>query len=373
MIVGGAQENTLLTIAGHLNNGHNATLITGPSPGPEGELLKKKGIPDGLNIALCPYLVREISPLNDIRAYFFLRKYFAENHFDIVHTHSSKAGIIARAAAASASVPVTVHTVHGLAFHKFEKSWKNFLYKLAERWAAKKCDKIFAVAQAMIDQCVSAKIANRGKFKVIYSGIELDSYRNCGRERNRIREKFKIPSDAPLVGAVARLFPLKGYEDFLPASAKIAKEINNVHFLIVGDGVMKDDVKKQSEDMGLKFHFAGLVPPEEVPSYVSAMDVLIHLSLREGLPRAVVQAFAAGKPAIAYRLDGSPEVIIGGKTGFLADTGDIDSVAKFAISILRNPQLASSLGTNGQKMVFEKFDWKIMVREIENEYFQLLK
>ena len=150
MIVGGAQENTLFTIVGHIQKGHEVVLITGPSPGPEGELLKNSDFPE-FEIIEVPDLVREMNVKKDYSAYNELKRIFTERKFDVVHTHSSKAGILGRAAAWKVNVPFVTHTVHGQAFHPYEKPWKNFFYISAERWAAKRCHKIYAVAQAMID------------------------------------------------------------------------------------------------------------------------------------------------------------------------------------------------------------------------------
>ncbi len=370
MIVGGAQENTLLTAIGHINNGNKCVLVSGPSPGPEGELLRKKNIPPQLEVIECPYLCREINPVKDILAYFSLRHFFQKRHFDIAHTHSSKAGIIGRAAAKSAAVPVIVHTIHGLPFHKYENPIKNKIYILAERWAAGRCDKIFAVAQAMIEQSIAAKIAERDKFKLVYSGMELERFTE-NKARENIRAKLNIPADAPIVGAVARLFPLKGYEDFLPVAAKIAKHIPRVEFIVVGDGIMRKEIEKQAQELNLKFHFTGLVSPDEVPKYISAMDLLLHLSLREGLPRAAVQALASGIPAITYELDGAPEIVINGKSGFTVTPRNTDEVANYAIKILNDDDLRKRLGEEGKKIVIEKFDWKKMVQTIESEYISI--
>ena len=182
MIVGGAQENTLLTVIDHLRKGHDVTLVTGPSPGPEGKLLEKFDAPP-FDTVVIDDLVRELSPLRDYRAYRALRKYFRREKFQVVHTHSSKAGVIGRAAAWDEFVPFVCHTVHGQAFHAYEKPWKNFIYKAAERWAAKRCGKIYAVAQAMVDQCVEAKIAPKSKYKVVYSGMVLDDFLNSKPDR----------------------------------------------------------------------------------------------------------------------------------------------------------------------------------------------
>ncbi len=368
MIVGGAQENTLLTIKGHLQKGHDVTLVTGPTTGPEGELLKFLDI-KGLMIHEIPSLVREISPINDISTYLTLKKFFLEQKFDVVHTHSSKAGIIGRFASWAAKVPFVVHTVHGQAFHQYEKKWKNLIYIYAERLAARKCHKIYAVAQAMIEQCVCAKIADRSKYMVVYSGMELEPFLNHSGN-SELRRKLGIPENAPIVGSIARLFPLKGYEYFVPAAVEIAKSVPDVFFLIVGDGTLMEKIHKEAKEKKLNFVFAGLVSPKEIPDYCSAMDILMHLSVREGLPRTVVQALASGIPAIGFNLDGTPEVILHGKTGYLANPGDSLESAKFAIELLKNKELAQEMGRNGRNLVKKRFDWKEMSYILEKEYIQ---
>ncbi|MDD5698049.1 MAG: glycosyltransferase family 4 protein [Victivallaceae bacterium] len=373
MIVGGAQENTLLTIVGHIKKGHEVVLITGPSPGPEGELLKNSKFPE-FEIIEVPGLVRELDPVRDCSAYRQLKKIFRERRFDVVHTHSSKAGILGRAAAWSAKVPFIVHTVHGQAFHPYEKFWKNLLYINAERWAAKRCHKIYAVAQAMIEQCVAARIAPRDRYKLVYSGMEICDFLNSVPEPE-LGRKLGIPEKVKVIGAVARLFPLKGYEYFLPAAQAIANVCPDVHFLIVGDGPLRESMTSQIERTGLagRFHFAGLVPPGEVYRYLALTDILIHLSVREGLPRCVVQALASGKPAIGFQLDGTPEVIIDGQTGYCAPPEDVRTVIASAVHLLCNPELARKMGENGRQMVAKKFDWHKMADILEEEYQEHLR
>lgn len=371
MIVGGAQENTLLTALGHLGKGHEVTLVTGPSPGPEGELLKTKDI-SGLRIVVDENLVREINPYRDVSAYFSLKKFFRENSFDVVHTHSSKAGVLGRLAADAAKVPFIVHTVHGQAFHPYEKPWKNFIYKKSEQIAAGHCHKIFAVAQAMVGQCVAAGIAGPDKYKVVYSGIELDPFLKSDADCE-LRKKLGIPDNAPVIGTVARLFPLKGYEDFMPAAEIVSRKHPETCFLIVGDGIMKDSLVSRAESAKMKFFFTGLVAPSEVHKYTALMDVLVHLSLREGLPRAVVQGLASGKPAIGFELDGTPEVIINGKTGFTVKAGDVRGVSGKIIFLLENPEKAKEMGAAGRMMVSGKFDSRKMADMLEEEYIRGLE
>lgn len=372
MIVGGAQENTLLSCRGALEAGHDVTLVTGPSPGPEGELLKRVSCP-GLKIVECPWLVREIAPLSDLKAFLHLKKLFRTELYDVVHTHSSKAGIVGRFAARAAGVPLVVHTIHGLAFHRYEKFWKNLLYIACERAAAPCGKRIYAVAQAMIDQSLAAGVGSPEQYKVVYSGMELDRFLHA-KPDPVLRKKLGIPEDAVVLATLARLFPLKGYEQFLPVAVKLAKELPQIHCLIIGNGTMMEEIREfiRKEGVESRFSFAGLVAPGEVGNYLALASVLVHFSLREGLPRAAVQALASGKPVIAYALDGTPEVVIPGKTGYLLKPGDRAGAEAAIRELVANPALAAELGANGRKLVESRFGWKTMSDTLLKDYAECL-
>ncbi len=374
MIIGGAQENTLLSVIGLADKGHDVVLLTGPTTGPEGRLLEKNVeiLKSRKNIEIVEYpnLVRAINPIKDVKAYFGLKDYFKKSNFDVVHTHSSKAGIIGRAAAWAVGVPFVVHTIHGQAFHRYEKWWKNSLYILLERYASKKCHRILAVAQAMIDQAVENKTAERAKCKVVYSGMDIESFLNAKHDLD-LKKKLGIKPDALIVGTLARLFHLKGYDHIVRIARDAIQQVPNALFLLIGDGILRDRLEKEIAEAGLKEHFvfAGLISPEQIPNYLSIIDVLVHLSLREGLPRSVVQSLASGKPAVAFNLDGTPEVLINGKTGYITEPYEIDKVANYLITLLSRKNLREEMGNNGRELVKHKFDWKTMVRELEFEYY----
>lgn len=371
MIVGGAQENTLLTIVGHLNKGHEVVLITGPTSGTEGNLFKNANLPE-FEIIEIPSLVREINPLKDFQAYRHIKKLCRERGFDVVHTHTSKAGVIGRAAAWHAGVKAVVHTVHGQAFHPYQSKFNNWLYRTAERFAAKRCHRIYAVAQAMIDQCVEANIAPREKYQVVYSGMDIEDFINALPE-SELRAELNIPANVKVVGAIARLFEQKGYEYFIPVARKVLDVHPETHFLIVGDGPMRASIDAEIIKLNMKdkFHFAGLVAPSQVCRYTALMDILLHLSLHEGLPRCVVQALACGKPAVGFALDGTPEVIIPGETGFLASAGSIAEAAEGVNKILNDPALALQMGKNGRQKVAAQFAAQTMCDILETEFLRL--
>jgi glycosyltransferase involved in cell wall biosynthesis len=372
MIVGGAQENTLLTCRDHLEKGHAVTLVTGPTAGPEGKLLQKQPLP-GLEVVEIPHLLRELSPTGDWRAYRELRRLFRSRSFDVVHTHASKAGILGRLAAWRERVPVVVHTVHGQAFHPYQAAWRNWLYIHAERYAARNCHRIYAVAQAMIDQCVAAKVAPPEKYQVVYSGMDMDAFSGARPEPD-LRASLGIPPDALVVGKVARLFELKGHEFLIAAAPTIVEQFPNVRFLLVGDGNLRGELEAEIARLGLSEHFVftGLVPPSDVCRYTALMDVLVHLSLREGLPRTVVQALASAVPAIGFPLDGTPEVLLDGVTGLLCPTGDALAVARAVCDLLGDRERREAMGKAGQDLVLERFSWQRMGDVLEGEYLRLL-
>ncbi len=369
MIVGGAQENTLFSARGLAEAGHTSILVTGPSPGPEGALLKRTGVPAGVRIVECPYLTREISPLNDYRAYRFLRAYFRQEKFDVVHTHSSKAGIIGRFAARAEQVPFVCHTIHGLPFHANEKPWKNKLYIMLEQMAAKKCDMIYAVAQSMIDQALAQNIGRPEQYKVVYSGMELNPFLTA-RRLPELRQELGIPEDAHVLGTVARLFPLKGYEELMEIARDLMEADKSLYFLFVGNGTLMDSLKEQAQQQGIadRIKFAGLVAPSEVYKYIAQMDLLVHFSLREGLPRAAVQALAGGIPVVAYPLDGTPEVVLDGKTGRLCPVSDTQAMCEAIGSLLADPARRLAMGQAGRELIRDKFDWHKMSDILMEEY-----
>jgi glycosyltransferase involved in cell wall biosynthesis len=373
MIVGGAQENTLFTARGHLEHGHKTTLVTGPTIGPEGKLLEKVRVPE-LRVVQIASLTRELSPLTDFQAYRQLKAHFRAERYDVVHTHSSKAGILARLAATHAGIPLVVHTVHGPPFHAYEKAWRNRLYISAEKLAARYCRKIYTVADAMTQLFCDAGIGRPEQYQTVYSGMDLASYLEAKPECD-LRNSLGIPEDALVVGKIARLFDLKGYEYLVEAAPAIVKEHPNVYFLIVGDGLLRQNLEAQFAAAGVREHvvFTGLVPPDHIPRYTALMDVLVHLSLREGLPRTVVQALAAAVPAVGFPLDGTPEAILDGKTGYLCEVRNSEAVAKAVNRLLRSPQLRKELGDAGREHVRENWDWHTMVDTLEADYERELK
>ncbi len=318
-------------------------------------------------------MVRQVSPLNDWRAMQALRVWMERERPDVVHTHSSKAGILGRMAAKRAGVPIIVHTVHGMSFNRTQKAWMRRAYRDLEAHCARFTDKIVTVADAMADQTVEAEVAPREKCVTIYSGMETERFDPALYDRAAIRRGLGIPADAVVVASVARMFVNKGYEQLIAAMPKIAEQVPNVQFLWIGDGPDRTRYMEQVRAMGLaeRVHLTGLVRPETVPEMLSAADILAHASQWEGLPRVVVQGLLLEKPAVAFDVDGTPEVVIPDRTGVLVKLNDIDGLAAGVVRLASDDRLRAELGRQGREFCLERFDWRRMVDQIDGVYREL--
>jgi len=351
MIIGGAQENTLSNCLDLMNlHGDEVLLVTGPEQGPEGKLLQA-GRAGGLAIETLPPLRRNIQPAMDWQAYQGLKRCIRQYRPDVVHTHSAKAGLLGRAAAWAVRVPVVIHTVHGAPFHPYQSVWARRFFIECERWAARRCHHMISVADAMTDLMVAARVAPREKFTTIYSGMQVEPFQHARQHRQAARQQLGIAEDEIVFGKIARLFPLKGHEYLIDAAEQLVRQVPKSRILLVGDGVLRQQLTDRIAQRGLTEHFVftGLVQPEEVPYYLGAMDVLVHTSLREGLARTLPQALIAGIPVISYDIDGAREVVIPDETGFLLRPLAVQELCEAMLALARDPELRRRLGHTGPK------------------------
>ena len=374
LIVGGAQENTILTCEGLHRLGHDVTLVTGSSPGPEGSLMRR-ATTGGYRVFVEDCLVRNPHPWKDMQAFRRLKRLLKTVQPDIVHTHSSKAGIIGRLAAWQCKVPVIVHTIHGLPFHPYQSRLTNSAWIYLERFAARRCHKIVCVADAMTVQALQAGVGTREKFLTIYSGMETQPFLAHTHDRASARQQLGIAPDRLVVGTIARLQPLKGHDDLLAIAQSLIKAEPRITFLWIGDGIFRDRFTALIEKSGWQDHFVltGLVPPEQVPALIPAMDIMVHPSYREGLPRAVVQGLLESVPAIVYNCDGAGEVCIADQTGIPVAPGDLAALQSAILRLLQDQSLRDTLGSAGRALAVTRFDAVGMVDQLLVLYRQLLQ
>ena len=374
LILGGSQENTILSCEGQADLGHDVSLVFGPIYGPEGSLLDRAQKHGGIETIETPHLVRKLSPIKDARCYRDLRRLIRGWRPDVVHTHSSKAGILGRAAAWRERVPAVIHTIHGLAFHRYQSAWRNAIYIRSERFAAKRCHRIACVADAMRDQALAERIGRPEQYVTVYSGMEVERYLEPDVDRATMRCELGLADDDWVLGTVARLAELKGHDDLLDALGPVMAERPRLKLLWVGDGWWRDRLLGRVEQMGLadRVVTTGLVPSETIPCYLQAMDALAHPSYREGLPRTVTQAFLSATPVVAYDVDGSREVCRNEDTGFLVTPSDLDGLRSAVCRLMDDPEMGVAMGRRGRELCRERFAASTMVRELEKLYAEVL-
>ncbi len=425
LILGGSQENTLLSCEGQARLGHDVHLAFGPIFGPEGSLLDRVerfnqrcrrgderttlGNPcTPITTHEIPNLVREVRPMRDRRAYYELVELIRTLKPDILHTHSSKAGILGRMAAwkvlmssggagvspahiaelerARFSSPLqpnqmgVVHTIHGPPFMPIEGSLlqqlnvraMNLAYTLAERHAARRCHAIVSVADAMTAQFLARGIGRPPQYTTVYSGMEVGPFLHAapGESRDEIRRQLGVSENSFVIGTVARLAQHKGHDDLLDALAEDLRANQSWKLLWVGDGWWKDRLIAKAEQLGLResIVLAGLVRPERIPGLIRAMDVLAHPSVREGLPRTVPQALLSGVMPIAYDVDGTSEACRELQTGRLVRPGDLAGLREAVRWAFAHEGERRRLAERGRAECTTRFAAETMVAELEKVY-----
>ena len=372
LIVGGAQENTVASVLGLKDKpGLRVDLISGLSEGPEGSLENQFSSFPGM-LRIMPELVRPIRPWKDLRAMRNLRELFNREKPDIVHTHSGKAGVVGRLAAAQARVPIIVHTIHGPSFGRFQSAVPNLVFRFAEQRAARVTTQFVTVADAMKTQYLAAGIGRAEQYTRIFSGFNLQPFLTAANNP-ALRDRFGIDPGDIVVGKIARLVELKGHDDLFTIAPALVRKCPKIKFLLVGDGHGREQFDQRARALGLQGHFAfaGLVPPEAVARLVGIMELVVHLSLREGLARALPQALAAARPVVAYDCDGAAEVCVENETGFLVRPGDLNTLQQRILQLAEDPRLRERLGQRGREFVRELFPVQRMVDDLHALYLKL--
>jgi len=371
LIIGGAQENTMLT-ADYLDQSQwQVDVLSGIQTGSEGSIINEirdRNIP----LFLEPSLVREIHPLKDIIALCRLVRLMKKRKYMVVHTHSSKAGILGRWAAWMAGVPVIIHTVHGWGHHDHQHPLIRNFYIYLEKLTLKITDQLIAVSGKNISKGLNDGIGQYKNYEVIRSGIELERFGHPQIDKQTMRKQLAIPSDAIVVGTVTRLSPQKAPLDFIQAATILAQKLEKVYFVMVGDGPLRDNVIKMAHANNIEKNLVLTGLRRDVPELMNCFDIFVLSSLWEGLPRVIPQAMASGLPVIATAIDGSAEIIKAEKNGLLVPPGKPDCIADAVMKVITDSQLRINLTKEAFQTVHE-YSAQKMVECIETLYFRLIK
>lgn len=372
--VGGATETVVSMAEGLNKKGYDVHIATGPNLPTEGSMYETA---NRLNIPVYTFenLKRAINIIDDVRIILELARFIRKNNYDIVHTHSSKAGVVGRLAAWLAGTKVRLHTIHGLPFHRYESWFVRNSFKLIEKFAALTCTKLVAVTHTIVDVMVKNHLAPREKFAVIRSGFNIDEYINFNPDVSALRKKYNLNDDDIVIGKVSRFSILKGHKYLVNAFGEISKKNPKTKLLLIGNGEIENSLREMVKQMNLtdRVIFTGLIQPEEIPSAIAVLDILVHTSLLEGLARVLPQAIMMEKPVISFDLDGAHEVIKDGINGFLIEPENDAMLSDRILDLVSNPEKAKEFGRIGKKNLGDEFStWK-MVNQIHELYTSLLQ
>lgn len=371
LIVGGAQE-TAIVVAGEIDHERYETeLWIGPQTGPEGSLLddaRRRGI----LVTVFPNLVREVSPVKDILVTIELARRMRLRRFDVVQTHSSKAGIVGRIAARLAGVPHVTHVVHGWGFHERMHPLVRWSYVVLERAMSRISWPLVSVSKRTRRIGLESRIGRPSSYRLIRSGIPLDVFHGDSADRARVRASLGVGPDEVLVGSVGRLSPQKNPHDFVRVASAVLRRHGGVRFVYVGDGPMRREIETAiaAERIGDRLDLLGL--RGDVPDLLRAFDVFILTSLWEGLPRVLPQALATGVPVVAYDVAGIDESVIDGRNGYLVPAGAVDDMVLRLEKLISDGGHRAAMSARAVDEFDESFSETAMVRGFEDLYADLM-
>ena len=361
---GGAQRNTLLTLQGLADAGHHVELVCG-----EGGTLIEAARASDVIVHVLPDLVRKTDPLKDPRTFRALRKLFRSRRYDVVHTHSTKAGLLGRLAARASGVPIIIHTFHGFPF-ALDSSLRSRLFVQVERWVGRMTHASICVAEALRKEVSSWNISGGQKLVTIYSGIDFDAYRPTGSTSN-LRQELGLDGAGPIIGSIGHLRDAKAQHFLIEATAILKRKYPGIRLLVVGEGERRPILENRIRELGVGAEVRLLGERSDIADLLDLFDVYAMSSLWEGVGRALTEAMYWGLPVVVTPVYGVKELVSHEETGLTVPPGDPQALAAGIERVLSDPTLARRLGENARRRVCEQMDSKQMVAAIEALYFDL--
>ena len=373
--VGGPALHVAYLTAGLADRGYETTLVAGTLTRGE-KSMASVSLERGVKIETLDDLHREISPLRDIRAMFRLARLIRRERPAILHTHTAKAGAVGRIAAllaGSARPPIIVHTFHGHVLRGYFNPLTTLGFRTLERWLARITTVLVAVSPEVRDDLVRLRVAPESKFSVIRLGIQLDERIDALDDaRAETRRQLGVSPDAFVVGWVGRMTAVKRTDDVLKALQRLVDGGVDAYLLLVGDGPDRDHLEQYAHELGVTKRCLFLGYQEDVGRFYSAIDALLLPSANEGTPVSVIEALAAGRPAVATRVGGVPDVVREGVDGFLVEVGDAQGLADRLAELAADPERRARMGADGRARVIERYAVHRLVDDIDRLYRSLL-
>lgn len=363
--LGGAQKQ-LLSLIRHLDKDKFSIFLFTAQ---EGLLFPEALSVNGLTIRKSKWLERSINPVKDFLALIEVYLFIKKSDIEIVHTHSSKAGILGRAAAKLAKAKVIIHTVHGWSFNDCQPRFKRLCFIWLERFAALFTDKIIVVSNYDLQIGINNLIGRKKKYKLIRYGID---YSEFNLNALNLKQELGIKINGPAVGMIACFKPQKSPQDFIRLAFLVNKKFPGVKFILVGDGILRGKIEKLISESELREQIFLMGWRSDVPRILQAMDIFVLTSLWEGLPISALEAMASSKPVISTDTGGVREVVSEGRTGFLVSRHDMETMSERVIDLLRDDRLREEIGINAKAFLGDNYCLANMVRDTANLYSELI-
>jgi glycosyltransferase involved in cell wall biosynthesis len=373
MNIGGPSVHTVLLTKYLENEDFTSMLISGTLSEGEGDM---SYLVDQYQIEhrSIDTLQREISLFDDFKAVIELYRIFRKEKPQIVHTNLAKAGMVARLAAWLARVPVILHTYHGHVFSGYFSPAKTKLYILIERMIAFLSTKIIVISKMIKnDICSVYKITNEKKVSIIPLGFELEKMETLDVYRGTFRKRFSIPENAPVIGIVGRITGIKNHSLFVEIASLLLKKNKNIHFIIVGDGELKEEIEKLADDLGISkhVHFTGWIT--ETAIMYADLDAMLLTSKNEGTPVTVIEAMYYKIPVISSNVGGLSDLINHGTTGYLINSLVAKDYIQDILKLVESDGERELIGLAAHNFVMDQFNIERLVSDMKNLYSQLLK
>jgi len=376
MITGGAEENTLYTVEGLDKNKYDIDIIVGEEfkkdifnevGNDKFDIIQIKGLKGKLNFLYDPIVLIKLINL------------FKKNKYDIVHTHITKTGILGRLAARIVGVPIIICGLHGSAFQAFDSKLLNWALIFFEKLTGRFTDAYISVSELLSERYKEEGIGVQAKYFTVHSGMELDKFFNVREKVDRKKKLAELGINLEpehfIIGNVGRLEKVKGHKFLIEAFKKVQEERGDclLKLVIIGEGEEKENLIKYVRELGLGDNIIFTGYRKDIEELMAIMDIFVLSSLREGLPRVLVQAAAVGVPSVAFNVDGVPEIVKDGYNGFLVKPRDVNQLSDKVIKYIDNRELIKLHGKNGRDFVNGKWSIENMVNKVEEIYQILIK
>ncbi|MFC1548569.1 glycosyltransferase family 4 protein [Candidatus Omnitrophota bacterium] len=367
---GGSSENTLLSVIGLAERGYSVDLLFGRTETPNLRLLEKAENA-GVEFIEEEDLVRDIHPFKDLLAFLNIRYFLKRKDYDIVHAHSSKAGLICRFAARSVGIKHIIYTPHGHVFYGYFGRFLSRLIVFSEAITARITDKIVGLTQSECDEWLERGVGKKDQYLVIPSGVEFDMMEKEASARRYWKEEMRISEDKILVGAVGRFIKIKGFEYFIEAGIEQIKKRDDICFLLAGDGPLREKYEDMISSSGVGDRFRIIGWQEITAAMIEALDIFVLSSLNEGMGRVLIEAMYFAKPVIATRVGGVPSVV-SGNAGLLVEPSSSLAILDAINKLLGDMQASREMGVKGRKKAIAEYSYEYMIEKLDDMYKELL-